>query len=102
MSRFNDNVFAKLEYSILCDVSADFFIRISDFVSNMLEGPTELIPELMFEYEELNKLQEEFPKKIRKLGVELEKLKEITIHYKIKRKQLKLKKGAKIAIDSWL
>lgn len=88
--------------SIFCDVYTDFFVRIFDFVSNMLLAPAELTPVLMLEYEELDKIQEEFPMERRKLGVELEKLKKITIHYKIKRKQLKLKKGAKIAINNWL
>ena len=67
--------------SIYCAAYLDYLMRTSEFISNMIESPRQMTPEVMFEIEELEKLRDEVATAFDKLHDEFKKLEKIVIDY---------------------
>jgi hypothetical protein len=68
-----------------CVANLDYLMRTSEFISNMIQGPRQMTPEVMFEIEELEKLRDEVATALDKLHDEFKKLEKIVINYEIEK-----------------
>jgi hypothetical protein len=67
--------------SIYCDAYLDYLVHTSEFISNMIQGPRLMTPEVMFGIEELEKLRDELKIALDKLHDEFKELEKIVINY---------------------